>query len=199
MSQRISNREKILRTAQELFYSVGYQATSVEAILRESGVAKSNFYYHFPTKETLALVVLELRIAEYEALVVHSLRNTTLTPSARLSRFFEHISQAQQQIQMGGCPFGNLVASLPAHSRDTTQEKFRRRLSDLFRDIEEAMRECLTEGAMQGEFRTDISASEMAAFLVASVQGLLILAKAHRDIDSLVQGLSVAQRLLQVA
>jgi TetR/AcrR family transcriptional regulator, transcriptional repressor for nem operon len=198
MKPRISSREKILDTAKDLFYFVGYQTTSVDDILRESGVVKSNFYYHFPNKEALALAVLEMRIAEYEGMVVESLRNAALTPSERLDRFFEHICRAQEQMQrMGGCPFGNLVAALPAEERDASQERFRQRLSTLFLEMEAAVRECLSEGVARGEFRSDISAIEMAAFLVASVQGLLILAKAHRDIHPLVCGLSVAKRLLR--
>jgi TetR/AcrR family transcriptional regulator, transcriptional repressor for nem operon len=198
MKPRVSSRDKILDTAKDLFYFVGYQTTSIDDILRESGVVKSNFYYHFPNKESLALAVLELRIAEYEAMVIESLRNTALSPSERLNHFFEHICRAQEQMQrMGGCPFGNLVAALPARERDASEERFRQRLSLLFREMEEAVRECLTEGVARREFRSDISPAEMASFLVASVQGLLILAKAHRDISSLVCGLSVAQRLLR--
>ena len=41
--ERIGNREKILRCAVDLFYHVGYQATSIEDILKQSGVHKSNF------------------------------------------------------------------------------------------------------------------------------------------------------------
>jgi AcrR family transcriptional regulator len=198
MNRRNCSREKILETAKDLFYQAGYQATSVDDILRAAGVSRSNFYYHFPTKEALAFAVLELRAAEFETLIGHTLQNSSFTPSQRLERFFTHITLAQEKLkQSAGCPFGNFTAALPTEERDSSYERFRQRLSALFHEMEDALRGCLVEGIAAGELRADISPAEMAAFLTGSVQGLLILAKAHRDVSLLPQGFSVAQRLLQ--
>jgi len=198
MSRRTCSRDKILASAKELFYQVGYQTTSIDDILHASRVSRSNFYYHFPTKESLALAVLELRIAEFETLLIHTLKNTNFSPVERLDRFFQHITEAQEKLkQSAGCPFGNFTAAMPTEEGNSSYERFRQRLSALFRDMDSAMRDCIAAGVACGEFRADISPSEMAAFLVASVQGLLILAKAHRDVSVLPQGFSVALRLLQ--
>lgn len=198
MSQRISSRDKIIQAAKELFYHHGYQATSVDDILRATRVVKSNFYYHFPTKEDLIIAVLEQRVAEYEVLIIQSLQNISLSPAERLDRFFDHICHAQQQLKSAGCPFGNFAASLPSPTTEPRYERFRSKLSAVFYHIEEAMRECLVAGTQQGAFRTDITPREMAAFLMASVQGLLILAKAHQDADGLIRGLAVARHLVKV-
>jgi TetR/AcrR family transcriptional repressor of nem operon len=198
MSSPPGSREKILQCAKELFYQVGYQSTSVDDILRQCGVAKSNFYYHFKTKEQLAFEVLELRIAELEAVLLRSLRNREMPPAERLRAFFADIQQAQEEIaKRGGCPFGNFAAALPNTEGDARHERFRLRLSQLFRRLEDAMTDCLAEGVAQGQFRSDIAPSQMAAFLVAALQGLLILTKTHRDTAPLVNGLSVAERLLR--
>lgn len=50
----MKNRQRLLRAAVELFRDQGYAATSVEDLLAETGVARSNFYYHFDGKEGLA-------------------------------------------------------------------------------------------------------------------------------------------------
>lgn len=204
------SKEKILRCARELFYHVGFQATSVDDIIDRTGVAKSNFYYHFKSKEQLAFAVLEMQVDEYEEWIGLSLRNSALSPSERLRQFFAQLCQAQQEMQkMAGCPFGNFAATLPSEEelsgeenekqreRHEQSERFRQHISHLFRHLETALRECLMDGAASGEFRTDLAPAEMAAFLLASVEGLLILTKTHKDMTHLTCGLSVAQRLIR--
>src|SRR5436190_23947816 len=48
-------RQRILKTAQNLFYRNGYRATGINEIIDKSGVAKATFYAHFPSKEDLVL------------------------------------------------------------------------------------------------------------------------------------------------
>lgn len=54
----MSNRGKIMEAAVRLFARVGYDATTVEDLLRETGVARSNFYYHFEDKRDLSLALV---------------------------------------------------------------------------------------------------------------------------------------------
>lgn len=197
-AERIGNRDKILRSATHLFYHVGYQATSIEDILKQSGVHKSNFYYHFTSKEELAAAVLDIRFAEYEELVARTLRNPDLTPDVRMAKFMECVSQAQVDVKkMSGCPFGNFAATLASMNSSESEERFRQRLSLLFNAMERGLQDCLTEGMEKGYWRTDIEPADMAAFLNATIQGLLMLTKTHRDTGPLVKGLTVAQKLLR--
>src|SRR6476646_5610910 len=83
MSGANGSREKILKCAHDLFYCVGYHATSVDDILRDCGVAKSNFYYHFRTKDDLALEVLILRMVEFEQGILRALADRDFGPSKR--------------------------------------------------------------------------------------------------------------------
>lgn len=198
MNHRASSRERILQTAKELFYHYGFQMTSIDDILRVSGVSRSNFYYHFPSKEALILAVIEQRIAEFEAALLPSLQNRQISPADRLARFFEQICQMQEQARLAGCPFGNMTASLPTGPGNEQYERYRQTLSRLFHRVEEAVRDCLTEGVHAGQFRNDLPPAEMATFLVASLQGLLIVAKAHQNTEALLCGLSVALHLLRL-
>ena len=52
-------RERILQTAERLFYRDGYRAVGVDTIVAESGVAKMTLYRHFPSKDDLIVVYLE--------------------------------------------------------------------------------------------------------------------------------------------
>jgi AcrR family transcriptional regulator len=48
-------RERILETAAAAFARDGYEGTSLNALIRASGLTKGAFYFHFASKEELAL------------------------------------------------------------------------------------------------------------------------------------------------
>lgn len=55
----MSSRDRIIQTAHDLFYRVGFHAVGLDAILNEVGVTKTTFYNHFDSKEDLIREVLE--------------------------------------------------------------------------------------------------------------------------------------------
>lgn len=62
-----ATRERLVATARELFGRDGYEATSVEAVLREAGVAKGSLYHHFENKPALFDAVLDRVVAQTAA------------------------------------------------------------------------------------------------------------------------------------
>ena len=106
-----TNKDKILRAASELIHRNGYEKTSVEMLLSESEVSKSNFYYHFDSKEALCLKVINLWIDDYEKRIFHDiLSNSSLTPSERIKSLYDnHKAMLRNFEGIFGCPFGNLA------------------------------------------------------------------------------------------
>jgi TetR/AcrR family transcriptional regulator, transcriptional repressor for nem operon len=83
------NKEKVVLAAMELFHRKGFQATGLEEILTQSGVCKSNFYYHFKSKDELGLYVLKRKMEQVlREIVAPSLGNRSYAPKERISRFF---------------------------------------------------------------------------------------------------------------
>ena len=54
-----ATRDQILDAASRLIHLQGYHGTSLDDVLRESGVGKGNFYYHFRSKEDLGYAIIE--------------------------------------------------------------------------------------------------------------------------------------------
>jgi TetR/AcrR family transcriptional repressor of nem operon len=197
MTSALGSREKILRCAYELFYCVGYHSTSVDDILRECGVAKSNFYYHFRTKDDLALEVLKLRMAEFEQGVLRALGDRDSGPPQRFERFCEALLAVQSEIlKLGGCPFGNFAASLPSRSSDDRTQRFREALSHVFVQVHSQLTLCIADGAACGVFRDDLPPEELAITVFAAIEGLMLMTKTQRSPMPLKQGLPVLQMLL---
>ncbi len=58
-------RERLLATAERLFYAEGFHATGIDRLVAEAGVARMTLYNHFPSKEALIEAVLERRFRRY--------------------------------------------------------------------------------------------------------------------------------------
>src|SRR3954464_13311481 len=54
-------RQRILETADRLFYQEGVRAVGIDRIVAEAAVAKMSLYKHFPGKDDLILEVLKYR------------------------------------------------------------------------------------------------------------------------------------------
>jgi AcrR family transcriptional regulator len=54
-----STRERILEVAATMFAESGYAGTSLNRILQEAGTTKGGFYFHFESKEALAVAVVD--------------------------------------------------------------------------------------------------------------------------------------------
>jgi AcrR family transcriptional regulator len=52
-------RAHLIEVATRLFAAHGYDGTSIEAVLADSGVSRGSLYHHFPGKDALFLAVME--------------------------------------------------------------------------------------------------------------------------------------------
>lgn len=57
-------RETLLAAAEKLFYTKGYEKTSVQDILTEVGFSKGGFYHHFDSKLSVLEAICENRAKE---------------------------------------------------------------------------------------------------------------------------------------
>jgi AcrR family transcriptional regulator len=63
-ARREATRDQLFAAASALFAARGFEATTVDDIVREADVAKGTFYYHFSSKEDLVVVMARLRLGE---------------------------------------------------------------------------------------------------------------------------------------
>jgi AcrR family transcriptional regulator len=54
-----ATRDRLLEVAAKFFGERGYEATSIEAVLREAGVSRGSLYHHFASKGALFAAVVE--------------------------------------------------------------------------------------------------------------------------------------------
>src|SRR5262249_52488821 len=122
-------REAILLAAAELMHLKGYQATTLDDVLRESGIGKGNFYYHFKSKEDLGYAILDQIVSAFLHRTLDPCFSDAFTPRmAQIRCFLDRVMAAQRERNcVGGCPLGNLASEL-----SDVHEGFRARLSGVF-------------------------------------------------------------------
>ncbi|MGP4089662.1 ScbR family autoregulator-binding transcription factor [Streptomyces sp. KR55] len=86
----IRTRRVILEAAAAVFDELGYEAATISEVLKQAGVTKGAFYFHFPSKEDLARGVLELAVTtegvEPQGLMLQESVDTMLIMAHRLPR-----------------------------------------------------------------------------------------------------------------
>ena len=174
-----ATRDQILNAASRLIHVQGYQSTSLDDVLRESGVGKGNFYYYFKSKEDLGYAIIDrLERALVERGVGPAFADTQADPIAQLQGFFDRVLESQRQRNcVGGCAMGNLASEL-----SDVHEGFRGRLAGIFDVYRRHLAEAIRRGQQSGRLRADADAARLAQFLVAGLEGAILLAKVTRDI-----------------
>ena len=122
-------RERILRTAHDLFYAEGLRATGIDRVIAEAGVTKVTFYRHFPSKNDLILTYLNLRHERWMKWFTEALeRHGGASKGAQaLSPVMKEWFRGKALGDFRGCAFLNGVSemgpTMPAVVQATRQHK----------------------------------------------------------------------------
>ena len=69
MTKKSNTKSKIVSAAWKLFYDQGYDSTTVDEIIRESGTSRGSFYHYFDGKDALVGSLAYLFDEKYETLI----------------------------------------------------------------------------------------------------------------------------------
>src|SRR5579864_3454755 len=106
-------KERILETADRLFYLRGIKAIGVDTIAAEIGISKRTLYNHFPSKDALISAYLERRFMKHTP----SGKGPEKSPVEQILGTFDSLERRFSAKDFRGCPFVNAVAELGAESK----------------------------------------------------------------------------------
>jgi TetR/AcrR family transcriptional repressor of nem operon len=188
-----STRESIIAAATRLIHVHGYNKTSLDDVLRESGVGKGNFYYHFKSKEDLGYAILDKIVASFhERTLEPCFADPDAPPLSQIRCFLDRLLELQrEQNCIGGCVLGNLASEL-----SDVHEGFRTRLATLFTAWQARLASVLEAARRRGELADGSEPEALARFIVASLEGAILLAKVSKDIRVMEQCVTELKRYL---
>jgi AcrR family transcriptional regulator len=103
--EKMPMKDRILATADRLFYQQGIRAIGVDTIAAEAGISKRTLYNHFPSKDVLIAAYLERRIAMLPSA-------SQRPPLQQILRTFDKLERSFSGENFRGCPFINAVTEL---------------------------------------------------------------------------------------
>ncbi len=158
-----TTKKKIVSAAWRLFYEQGYDNTTVDDIVEESGTSKGSFYHYFDGKDALLSSLSILFDEKYEELWPGiPVEMDSLEKLAYLTR--ELFGFIEDTVSL------ELLARLFSSQLITKGE---RHLLDHNRVYYRVLRTILAEGQQRGQIRDDVTVNELCKLYALLERGLM--------------------------
>jgi AcrR family transcriptional regulator len=177
-------RQRLLETAEELFYAEGIRASGIERILQESGVGRASFYRHFRGKDDLVVEVLRGRDARWRAWLEETVTARGLPAAQRPLAVFDALADRFASENFRGCAFINTMVE----TADPASPAFRAAAEHKLRVVAYIDR-LLVEAGLPGH---EVLARQLALLM----DGATVTALRERTSEPAVHAKSVAIALL---
>ncbi|MCB1875244.1 MAG: TetR/AcrR family transcriptional regulator [Chromatiales bacterium] len=182
MKVETDTRSRILVTARELFHGRSYADVGIKEICESAKVQKGSFYHFFPSKQDLAMAVIDDMAEEWAHGFVAEAFDRNLPPMERLDYLIDaayYWQKAAKDLEgrVPGCLFGNLALEV-----STRDEVIRAKINAVFRKASESFREALSEAVELGAV-APLDAELTGEAMLAYLEGIILLAKSRNDPD----------------
>lgn len=171
-------RDQIIETTCTLLELQGYHATGLNQILKESGSPKGSLYYYFPGgKEELTAEAIQ-RVGNIVLKRIREHLAEEKDPVAAVRNFITNVGRAVEatQYRTGG-PITTVALETAA-----TSERLRLVCAEIYAGWGAAFAERLRAGGLSDE-----RAERLSIFIIAGLEGGIILARTRRSPQPLQQ------------
>jgi len=180
MSNATDTKTRILMTARELFHGRSYADVGIKEICDIAKVQKGSFYHFFPSKQDLAMAVIDDMADDWAHGFVAEAFDRDLPPLERLDYMVDaayYWQKAAKDIEgrMPGCLFGNLALEV-----STRDEVLRAKLNAVFEKASARFHQTLEEAIELGLI-PPLDAEATAQSMLAFLEGVILLAKTRND------------------
>ncbi len=183
-------RQRILETAERLFYAEGVRAVGIDRIISEAEVAKMSLYNHFSSKDDLVLAVLQYREEKFGGRFEKWMDRHVSKPMSRLEAFFAALKNWFESPGFRGCMFINARVELADAKHPASQfsachkERFQQMLRTIIEETEGVKVAASVAPAVallvEGAIVTAVMAQSSKSADVARDAALALMAKARR-------------------
>jgi TetR/AcrR family transcriptional repressor of nem operon len=174
----------------QLFWSKGYEATSLDDLLRRTGLARQSLYNGFGGKHALFLAALR-RYEEQSSDMLRESFEGDRTVREALLTFMLAIVDRNEEARRRGCFMVNSAVELSPHDPETAKL-----VASQHRFMEKFLRQALERAQARKEIAADKDPRALARFLVGFLNGLNVVAKVNPDRAALRDMVKVALQAL---
>jgi AcrR family transcriptional regulator len=185
-------KDRIVRTAFQLFHEQGFHATGVATIVREAGINPGSLYHFFESKDDLLLGVLEFAFGYLSPAVMDPAERRTSDPIERISTLLEQYREGM--LQHGcrmGCPIGNLALEVSDGNAEA-----RRLIHRNFENWVSHVESWLVEAG--DRLPPDLDRTRLARFILTVMEGGLMQARAANSLGPFDDSIAVLREHLNM-
>ena len=169
-------RSTILDVALDLIQRQSISGVSFQALAKQVGIKKGSMYYHFESKDELAMAVLDRAASDLTASFE---RGAGKTAQQRLQYFFG-IYRSNIGAGKKLCPGGAFVGEW-----DKLSAQVQSSVSKLINTQTQGIEQIISDGMTTGEFTGHgQSPQSLAIWLISSIQGALLTARVAGQPDA---------------
>ncbi|MFZ3566882.1 TetR/AcrR family transcriptional regulator [Streptomyces sp. BH097] len=174
------DEDRVVLAVRDEFWDKGYAATSLDDLLRVSGLGKGSLYGAFGDKHSLFLRVLR----DYDDANLSALRERLESAARGIDLVREFVlgptADPTGAVARRGCLLANSNAELAASTPDVAAEA--RRTYDTITAILTA---ALERAQREGDLAADVDPTETARAVLVAQLGLIALGRTGMDVDGL--------------
>ena len=166
-----------MEKASILFNSKGFAGTSMEDILKATGLSKGGIYGNFRSKEEIAMQAFDFavervsrQIQERTRVIDHALDKL----KAVVYFYKEHVLHPPVE---GGCPIQNT-----AIDADDNNEQLRQRVMEVLDEWQSRIAHTVEKGKQRGEVHPEADAYTFARQFIGTLEGGIMLSQLYKDI-----------------
>jgi len=184
---KLFNVDDALENAMRLFWSKGYEATSMADLVSEMGINRASLYDTFGDKQALFIAAIEAYLDRVNSARLTKLRNHG-DGRAAITEFFEElVAFSVGEGKKLGCLITNSVIERAPHDRDIAAL-----LEGSLQRVEDGFYDAIQSAQRGGTIDATVDPRASARFLVALVQGLRVLSRTNSDERKLRDVITVA-------
>jgi TetR/AcrR family transcriptional repressor of lmrAB and yxaGH operons len=172
MAKPPTTRERMVRTAADLFQRQGYHGTGLNQVLAESSAPKGSMYFHFPDgKEQLAVEAVELSGRELGVAIAEAVASAS-DAEAAITRVGELLAAGLEASDYrAGCPVATVALEAAADS-----EPIRAACDTVYADWRTGLVRYLAGCGLP-----EATAGPLADLVLSALQGALLHARVQHD------------------
>jgi AcrR family transcriptional regulator len=165
----------------KLFLKKGFVDVSLNEIRKASNITTGGFYYHFDSKETLLVAVIEKYIFNYFNSTIRQIRDFEGTPKEKLKTVIISIIGDDITINKSTklCESSEKIDYRTLHlllfEGVQKYEIISKYYTEFYYNLLNFIKDVLDEGIAQGIIRRDIDSTEFATFIQTSMVGTVLM------------------------
>lgn len=174
------DEEAVLRAVRDQFWDAGYAATSLQDLMRVTGLGKGSLYAAFGDKHGLYLTVLRRYADDGDRAVRDAMSATPQAIDALRAYLTVPIGDPDGVAAARGCMLANGTCELATADPDVRDTARR-----TYESITAALAACVQRARDEGDLAPGDSPTEAARALLAAQQGLVYMGRSGMDVGTL--------------